>query len=160
TGTTATLTLAVTLSAPSSQAVTVSYATANGTATAGSDYTSAGGTLTFNPNVTTQNVAITVTGDALNEANETVLVNLSSPTNATIARPQGVGTILDDDPPPSLSIADASVTEGDSSIVNSLFPVTLSTATGQTVTVSYATANGTATAADYTTTSGTLTFPA
>jgi hypothetical protein len=155
---TATLTLAVTLSAPSSQTVSVNYATANGTATAGADYTAASGTLTFNPSVTTQNVSITVAGDTLDEANETILVNLSNATNATIGDAQGVGTIVDDDPSPSLNIADTSVTEGNTGIVNASFAVTLSAASGQTVTVSYATANGTATATDYTTTSGTLTF--
>jgi hypothetical protein len=155
-----TLNLAVTLSAPSSQTVTVSYSTADGTATAGADYAAASGTLTFNPGVTTQNAPVAILDDTLNEANETILVNLTSPVNATIADAQGIGTIIDNDPPPSLSIADTSVTEGNSGIVNALFAVTLSTASGQTVTVSYATANGTATSTDYTTTSGTLTFPA
>src|SRR5206468_6134901 len=63
-----TLTLAVTLSAPSSQTITVNYATANGTAAAGSDYTSVSGTLTFNPSVTTQNVVVPTIADTLDEA--------------------------------------------------------------------------------------------
>jgi hypothetical protein len=157
---TATLTFTVTLSAPSSQTVTVNYATANGSATA-ADYTSTSGTLTFTPGATSRNVSLTVTGDTLDEANETVLVNLSAPANATIGDAQGVGTILDDDLAPSLSIADASVTEGNTGTSDATFVVTLSAGSGQTVTVSYATANGSATVgSDYVNTSGTLTFPA
>jgi len=90
----------VTLSAASAQTVTVSYATANGSASAGSDYAAASGTLTFAPGTTSQTVTVAVTGDTLPEANETFLVNLGSPTNATIAKGQGQGTILNDDAAP------------------------------------------------------------
>ena len=95
-------TFTVTLSASSAQQVTVAYATANGTATAGSDYTAKSGTLTFAPGVTTQPIAVAVTGDTAIEANETFFVNLTTPVNATIADSQGVGTITNDDstPPP------------------------------------------------------------
>src|SRR5206468_1343316 len=68
-------------------------------------------------------------------------------------------TILDDDPPPSLSINDATVTEGNNGNIKAAFTVTLSVPSGRTVTVNYAAADGTATApADYTATSGTLIF--
>ena len=83
--------------------------------------------------------------------NETFFVNLSNPTNATIADGQGVGTIIDDDPLPSLSINDVTVTEGNSGTTNATFTVTLSAASGQAVTVDYATADGTATAGPPTT---------
>src|SRR5205823_13377684 len=100
-------------------------------------------------------------GDTLDESNETFFVNLTSPTNATIADSQGLGTITDDDGQPSLSIDNVSTTEGNSGQHNATFTVTLSPASGQTVTVSYATANGTATAGtDYQATSGSLSFPA
>jgi hypothetical protein len=150
----------VTLSTTSAQTVTVAYATANGTATAGSDYVSASGTLTFAPGTTTQEITVVVSGDTLNEPNETFFVNLSAPTNATLADAQGVGTINNDDPVPTVSINDVSVTEGNAEFTNATFTVTLSSASGQVVTVNYTTANGTATAAgnDYTTTAGTLTF--
>ncbi|MEQ1856709.1 MAG: Calx-beta domain-containing protein [Longimicrobiales bacterium] len=142
----------VTMSVPSTQTVTVQYATANGTAAAPGDYTAIGlTTLTFNPGVTTQPVTVVVASDVLDEANETFNVNLSSPSNATISDNQGVGTITDNDPTPSLSINDVTVTETDAGTVNANFTVTLSAVSGQTVTVQYATANATASApADYT----------
>jgi uncharacterized repeat protein (TIGR01451 family)/CSLREA domain-containing protein len=87
----------VTLSASSGQTVTVNYATADGTATAGADYNSAGGSLTFAPGVMSQSITVTVLGDTLAEANETFLVNLTGETNAILLDNQGLGTITDDD---------------------------------------------------------------
>ncbi|MDY3563725.1 autotransporter-associated beta strand repeat-containing protein [Gemmata sp. JC673] len=95
-GTTA-LTFTVTLSAPSLQTVTVAYATADGTATAGTDYTAASGMLTFAPGVTTQTVTVLVDGDTAVEADETFRVVLSSPVGATVAIESGTGTITNDD---------------------------------------------------------------
>jgi photosystem II stability/assembly factor-like uncharacterized protein len=94
---TAAATFGVTLSTASPLTVTVAYATANGTATAGSDYVAASGTLTFPPGATTRSIPVTVNGDTLVEPNETFFVNLSAATNATIADAQGVGTINNDD---------------------------------------------------------------
>ena len=100
-----------------------------------------------------------VVGDLDDEANETFFVNLSDPTNATIADGQGVGTIIDDDAQPTLSINDVTVTEGNAGIVNANFTVTLARASGQTVSVDYATADGTAIAPATTRrASGTLIF--
>jgi CSLREA domain-containing protein len=91
-------TFTVTLSGASNQTVTVSYATADGTATtAGSDYVGASNTLTFNPGDLTKPIGVTVNGDLKFEPNETFFVNLSSPTNATISDSQGIGTIINDD---------------------------------------------------------------
>ena len=161
------LTFTVTLSAASGQQVTVDYADATtGTATSGTDYTAiAGGTLTFAAGTTSQTFNVSVTGDTLDEANETVVVSLSSATNATVSNTAGTGTgtITDDDDAPTLSIASASVTEGDSGTTNLTFTVTLSAASGQQVTVDYADATtGTATSGtDYTAIAGgTLTFTA
>ncbi|HEV8251466.1 MAG TPA: Calx-beta domain-containing protein, partial [Gaiellaceae bacterium] len=92
-----TVTLTVTLSSATSSAVTVNYATANGTATAGSDYTAKSGTLTFAAGTTTQTISITVGGDKTKEPNETFLVNLSNPTNATLGAAQATVTIVNDD---------------------------------------------------------------
>jgi VCBS repeat-containing protein len=87
-----------TLAAPSSQPVSVAYQTGGGTATAGVDYIAiANQTLTFAPGQTTATVSVTVIGDTLKEANETFFVNLSNPTNATIAADRGTGIIVDDD---------------------------------------------------------------
>jgi predicted outer membrane repeat protein len=93
----------VTLSAASASSVTVDYATANGTATAGSDYVATSGTLTFAPGVTSQTITVDVIGDTTVESNETFVVNLSNASGAGIAKAQATGTILDDDatvPPP------------------------------------------------------------
>jgi hypothetical protein len=151
----------VSLSSAGTQAITVNYATANGTAVAPADYTATSGTLTFAAGVTSQSITVPVVGDTLDEANETFVVNLSGATNATIADAQGTGTITDNDPSPTLAINDVTVTEGNTGTVNAVFTVTLSTVSGQTVTVNYATANGTASSSsDYTSRSGTLTFPA
>ena len=86
------------LSAAYGQPVTVHYATADGTATAGSDYTAASGDVTFAPGETSKTITVAVLGDRLAEPTETFVVNLSGPTNAIIADGQGVGTILDDEP--------------------------------------------------------------
>ncbi len=92
------MTFTVTLSNASSQTVTVNFATANGTAVAGSDYTARSGTLTFSPGSTTQTVAITITGDSTRESSETLFLNLSGASaTATIADAQGMGTIIDND---------------------------------------------------------------
>jgi hypothetical protein len=102
---------------------------------------------------------VPVLGDLLDEVDETFVVTLTNPTRAYLAKDQGIGTILDNDPLPSLSINDVTVTEGDSGSKTASFSVTLSAASSRTVQVSYATANCTATAGmDYTAVSGTLTF--
>ncbi len=157
----ANISFTVTLDQPSAQTVTASYATANGTATAGADYTGQNGAVTFAPNTTTATIIIPISDDALNEANETFFVNLSNPVHAAIATAQATGTIIDNDPPPALSIDDVTVNEGNSGTTNASFTVRLSSASGQGVSFGYATANGTATAgSDFTSTSGTATIPA
>ncbi|MCI0637732.1 MAG: Ig-like domain-containing protein [Gemmataceae bacterium] len=87
----------VTLSNSSSQTITVSYSTADGTATAGEDYNAASGSVTFYPGQTTKTIGVVIIGDVVHEPAETFYVNLTNPTNATIADSQGLGTILDDD---------------------------------------------------------------
>src|SRR5262249_54582089 len=90
--------------------VTVHYATADITATAGSDYTAASGDVTIPAGQTSATVTVPVRGDRLGEANETFAVNLNGATNATIGDGQGVGTILDDEP--RISISDVTKSEG------------------------------------------------
>jgi hypothetical protein len=134
----------VKLSNPSYQTITVAYATANVTATAGVDYVATSGTVTFNPGETTKSLNVVVNGDNTDEVHETYVLNLSSPTNATIATAQGVGTILDDDGP-TISINSVSVTEGNSGITNAVFTISLSAPSVQDILVNYATTGGTAT---------------
>ncbi|MDJ0717271.1 MAG: glycosyl hydrolase family 18 protein [Prochloraceae cyanobacterium] len=87
----------VTLSAASTEPITVKYATNNGTATAGSDYTANSGTLTFNPGATSQTIGVAIKGDTQIEAVENFSVKLSDPINAQFATSSATGTILNDD---------------------------------------------------------------
>jgi len=152
-------TFTVGLSAVSAQPVTVAYATADASATAGSDYQAASGTLTFTPGERSKIITVLVNGDHLAEPNENFLVNLSAPTNATIADGQGVGTIIDDEP--RINIGDVTVIEGNTATRAATFTVNLSAASSEPVSVTYVTANATATAgSDYQAASGTLTIPA
>ncbi|MBI2946587.1 MAG: hypothetical protein HYY23_03010, partial [Verrucomicrobia bacterium] len=149
----------VTLSSASSEEVTVDFASADETAIAGKDYFSAAGTLTFRSGQTFETIAVAVSADSARESNESFKVILSNPKNATLARSVAVGTILDDDSVPTLSINDISVIEGHSGTVNAVFALTLSAPSGETVSVNYATRDGTAAAgSDYQTQSGTVAF--
>jgi hypothetical protein len=89
----------VRLSQASNLVVKVDFATADGTAIAGTDYQSTGGTLTFAPGDLSQTITVPVNGNKANEANKTFLVNLTNPQNAGIVDGQGAGTILNDDAP-------------------------------------------------------------
>ncbi len=153
---------AVTLSNASSQTITVDYATADVSATAGSDYTAASGTLSFSPGVTSQNITVVVNGDSTVEPDETFNVNLSNPSNATIADNQGVGTITNDDVPASFAIDDVTQIEGNAGTSTFAFTVTRSGGTSTTQAVDVATSDVTATTADsdYVASSTTLTFTA
>jgi hypothetical protein len=161
---TALVTFTVTLSAASTQTVSFAYATGYGTATAGSDYQAASGTLTIPAGQTTGTITVPVNGDRLGEPDETFFVNLTSATNASIADGQGLGTILDDEP--RISITDFTKAEGKRNKTTLFtFTVTLSvpgSSVGydQPVTVSFRTVNGTATTGDndYVARTGTLTF--
>ena len=97
-GTDATLDFAVTLDKASAGAVTVDYATADGTATAGADYTATSGTLTFAAGETAKTVSVPVLDDAIDEGSETFTLTLSNATGARIADGEATGTIANDDP--------------------------------------------------------------
>ena len=151
----------VTLSRAIATSSSVTWATQNGTATAGSDYTAARGTLSFAAGEVSKTIAVTVRGDAVVEADEGFSVVLGTATRATIADGTGIGTILNDDVPPALTISDAQVTEGNSGTKQMLFTATLSRAATSAVSVIWATQAGTATAgSDFTAASGTLSFSA
>jgi hypothetical protein len=90
-----------TVSHTGSAAFSVNYATANSTATAGSDYVAASGTLNFAAGTSTQTVSVTINGDTIYEPNETFFVNLTGATNGgTITKGAGLGTIANDDTAP------------------------------------------------------------
>jgi hypothetical protein len=156
-------TFTVTLSKPSSAAVTVNYATADLAAKAGSDYVAKTGTLTIPAGQTSGTFTVAVIGDRIVESStEEFSVQLTSATNATIANAWGTGLILDDEP--RINIGNMSKSEGTGKGKNNTtttftFTVSLGAAYDQAVTVNYATANGTATAgSDYQAKSGSVTF--
>lgn len=151
-----------TLSAASGKTVTAAYATANSSAIAPGDYISTSGSLSFAPGETSKTVSVSVVGDTLDEADEVFLLNLSSPVACSLAVTQVAGTIIDDDlaQRPTISVASASKTEGNSGSSNMAFTVSLDRASGRSVVVGYQTLSGSAGSADFTSISGSLTFTA
>lgn len=149
----------VRLTRASELTVLVNFATTNGSA--GSlDFIATNGVLTFAPGETNQVIIVPVLGDTLSESNETFSVRLSAPANAVLGDALGLGTILDNDPLPALSIGNATVVQVPGATTNAVFRVELSTVSGRTVTLRFATSNGTAvTSVDFVPRSGALTFP-
>ena len=162
-GTDSSIAFTVTLDEAADDAVTVDYATADGTATAGSDYTSMSGTLTFDAGTTSQTISVSIADDETDESDETFTLTLSNASGADLGTSTATGTITNRavvvETTPTLSIAGGSGKEGDDDDID--FTVTLGEAASGSVTVDYATSDGTAEASDdYTGTSGTLTFNA
>jgi hypothetical protein len=141
-------------------AASVRYATSNGSATAGADYTSTSGVLNFPVGVAALSFTVPINNDLLDEANETFNVTLSSPSGGTLGSPAtAVVTIADNEVTPVLqfSVATTSVNEGAGTVT---LTVTRNSSVG-TSSVSFATSNGTATAgSDYTSRTGTVSFAA
>ncbi|HET6520756.1 MAG TPA: Calx-beta domain-containing protein, partial [Geminicoccaceae bacterium] len=149
----------VTLSAPSDETVTAAYEVRDGTAAAGADFLTASGTVTLRPGQTAAEVVIDVRGDTAVEGDETFQVVLSSPSGAVIRDGTATGTIRNDDVPPEVSIADASLAEGDAGVRQARFGVSLSAASDEAVTVAYQVRGVTAMArADFVAASGEVTF--
>jgi uncharacterized repeat protein (TIGR01451 family) len=147
----------VTLSGMSSRTVTISYATADVTASVTSDYDAVSGTLTFPPGTLRQTVSVPVHGDLDVEADETFTLSLGPPTNAGLGRGQAVGVILDDDGSgaPAVVMDDVTTAEYSTSLT-----VRLAHPATQTVTVDFSAASGTAEKGiDFGRRPGTLTFP-
>ena len=154
--------LTVDLSSSSTQNVTVNYAI-TGTATgSGTDYTLANGTLTINAGATTGTITIaSIVNDVLDEVNETVIVTLSSPSNATLGSDSvHTYTITDDDARPTLDFYTSAYNKAESNASQAV-RVDLTAASSQTVTVNYAvTGTATGSGTDYTLANGTLTIAA
>lgn len=132
----------VTLSAASTQTVTVDFATADRTAVAGSDYVATSGTVTFTPGQTSMPVQVQVIGDRIAENDEFFEVHLSNPTNAFVADLSGQGTITDDEPRVSIDYGPVNVIEGNSGTTTALFTVRLANTYDQPVSVNFSTAEG------------------
>src|SRR6476660_2540917 len=151
-------TFVVALSAAASQSVTCSFATANGTATAGSDYIATSGALTFAPGEVEKPVVVLVNGDTVDEAQETLFLDISNVQNATVSSSRGTGFIVDDDGP-TISINDVSITEGNSGTKTATFTLSLSGPSVETIAIRAITAPGTATASsDYNSSNSVVTF--
>ena len=162
----------VTLSQATAQPVTVTYNTTDGAAAissnnarvADNDYDLTAGTLTFAANTTQQTITVKVNGDTKFEPDQSFALTLAAPTNAILgATAIATGTITTDDlVPPTLSIADVSLNEGNTGTTDFPFVVTLAQAIDQDVVVNYATVDGTATVtgSDYVSNTGTLTIAA
>jgi hypothetical protein len=140
------ITFTISLSQESTSAVTFQAATANGTATSGSDYVAKALAADSIPaGQLSKTYTVVVKGDTVVEGNEVLYANLYNVSGANVVDATGIGTILNDDGP-LLSIADAFVAEGNSGTKVLTFTVSLSQAAAVAVTYDIATANGTATA--------------
>jgi hypothetical protein len=152
-----TMVITVTLSAAYTDTVTVDYATMPiGSAIPHVDYIPISNTLTFDPGEISKTIQISIIDDELDELDETFEINLSNPVNAMIADGQAIGTILDDDDAPLVSMADVA---GQENVGTIWFTVTLSEPSSKMITINYATSDLSATAnLDYIPVSGTITF--
>ncbi|HYE14886.1 MAG TPA: Calx-beta domain-containing protein, partial [Pyrinomonadaceae bacterium] len=151
----------VSLSAATSRTVTVDYATVGsagpGGATAGSDFLSVSGTITFEPGSQFKQVVVPVIGDAFDEFEESFSVSFTNPSGASVNN-FALVTIVDDDAEPSILVPDVAAAESAAGS-KATFSVRLSAVSGKTVSVGYSTADGTASAgSDYTAASSFLTF--
>ncbi len=153
----------VTLTPVSGRTVTVPFSTADGTATiANNDYLQTSASIQITAGNTTGQIIINTVGDAVDEADETMIVNLGSPTNATVSDGSATGTILDDDiTAAAVSIGDASLTEGNVGSANMVFTVSIPAAVAQATSVTYSTSPIDATSTlDFLAVSGTATITA
>src|SRR5262249_9334598 len=141
-------------------AISVGWASSAGTATAPADFTNGSGTLNWIAgDGTSKTFGVSVKGDTLDEPDEAFSVALSGAANAYINDASGTGTIVDNDPPPTVSINDVTLTEGQSGTKAFTFTISLSAASGKATSVNWASADGTATQpSDYTAASGTANF--
>jgi CSLREA domain-containing protein len=154
-----TATITVVLGPASGDTVTVDYATSDGTATGGSDYTGVSGTVTFNPGVTVRSFTVPILDDTLDEADETVTLTLSNPTGAIIGGTNPATlNIVDDDPLPTVRFSAPTYTANEGA-GSATITVNLSAPSGRLVEVDCATSDGTATAgSDYIASGATVYF--
>jgi uncharacterized repeat protein (TIGR01451 family) len=154
------VTITTTINGPRQYNATVNYATSDGSATDGADYTAASGTLTFDPADTSQTFSVTITNDAIYEGDESFNLALSNPTNgAVLGSPDiAVITITDDESAPTLQFTTAGYTVGEAA-GSVTITVTKTGSSPLTHTVNYACLDGSAIAgSDFTIVTGTLSF--
>ena len=144
----------VTLSQAYDDDVTFAAILSGLTATAGVDFNAAAVNVTIPAGAITRTISIPILGDTRHELSETFHLTLTNVQNATVLDGEAEGTINDDDPEPTLTTGNLTVTEGSAAV----FTVSLSAASGLPVTVNYATMLGSAGADDFTPVAGSLTF--
>ena len=151
-------TFTLTLSTPSAVTVSVGYNTF-GQSASNVDFQNVSGRVKFAPGVTSQTVTVPITGDELDEFDETLGIDLSGELNATIGRARAQATIVDNDPPPNLVVSDLSIAEGNSGTKSANVTLSLSKPSGKSISLQYTTADGTAKAgSDYVSANGSLVF--
>ena len=151
---------ALTLGNVSALDVIVDFATADGTALAGTDYVAASGQVTIPAGSTSASIAVTVTGDIVFENDEQLLLQLTGITGGAIADGDAIGLIRNDDTTPQISVSDEATLEGDAPGTMS-FTVSLTNPSALDITFDYTTGDQTAMAgSDYTATAGAATVPA
>ena len=156
-----TATFTITLDAAAAVDVNVDYATADGSATDGADYTGQSGTATILAGDTSTTVDVPVLDDTTFEGDEDFTLDLSNEVNGVLGTSTGTATIQDDDAAPDVDIAPAQVLEGNAGTTPLDLDVSLSNPSSQDISVDYVTSDGAATAgSDYEAGSGTLTIPA
>jgi Calx-beta domain-containing protein/beta-propeller repeat-containing protein/carboxypeptidase family protein len=148
--------------------LSVDYATTDGTAIAGQDYTSASGTLTFTGGETTKTIQIPIADDAMTETDETFSISLGTANLEALGAPvKLVVTVQDHDTVPTIRVDGVNVVEGNAgNTTDALFTISLSAATGRAVSVDFTTVNAGALSGsscnnagvDYLSASGTLSF--
>jgi hypothetical protein len=156
-------TITVTRNNGSQGTVTVSYATSDGSATAGLSYTATAGTLTFGPGITSQSFTIPILSGAAGRGNQTVNVTLSTPTGGATLGAQTTAVLTLIDNTQNIQAGQLAFATNDfiATVTGGSATITLVRTNGGsgTVTVQYATSDGTAQAGvRYLATSGTLTF--
>ena len=155
------MTIQMSLNQASSFPVSAHYQTKGISAGAGTDFVSATGVLTIPPGAISGTITVQVTGDILDEDDETFSIELSSPTNATLSSVLGIITIIDNDLPPLVTISNMSVPEGNAGTTTSKILVSLSGASGLPISLSFSSQEITGSATtDFLFTEGTLTIPA
>ena len=160
------VTVQVNLNQPALFPVTVSYQTRGITAAPGIDFVNAAGTLMIPVGASSGTITLATLGDILDEADETFSIELSLPTNATLSSVPNVITIVDDDLPPLVSIANITVAEGTAAegslgATTSTIAVSLSSVSGLPVSVNFHSDEVTALAgSDFVFANETLTIPA
>ncbi|MBF0622341.1 MAG: DUF1566 domain-containing protein [Magnetococcales bacterium] len=141
-----TVDVGVSLNVVAANTITVNYATSDGTAVAGTDYTASSNTLTINSGESSGTITLSLLDDSVDEPDETITITLSSPTNASLDAATATVTIQDDDPEPEINVASASQNGYEGGKI--AIPVTLSGLSSRTLSLPFSVTSNDATLND------------